>query len=228
MFHNSSKQCPCWHQNTTQLNVLMWKIGSLCYEDKHGSNAMKFANVGKLHQRSGIFLWRFCFSACWWKTWIQLLPILHFPLSRGTCTTKSLWSFALTLLQKEVLFWNLRLCYSKKILFLWTQDIHSECLILPLDEPSTKGCNSRRDLSRVEEAAVWYYNKERAVGILQGRRKMPGEERGLLEIPGWQHLVILLVGYFHVLPNDSFMQNLWMVLGVGVGSKPPFPGQHSH
>lgn len=175
MFHNSSKQCPCWHQNTTQLNVLMWKIGSLCYEDKHGSNAMKFANVGKLHQRSGIFLWRFCFSACWWKTWTQLLPILHFPLSRGTCTTKSLWSFALTLLQKEVLFWNLRLCYSKKILFLWTQDIHSECLILPLDEPSTKGCNSRRDLSRVEEAASGTTIRREQWGFCRAGGRCPGK-----------------------------------------------------
>lgn len=159
VFHNCSKQCPCWHQNTVQLNVLMWKIGSLCCEDRRGSNAMKweqFANVGKWNHRSGIFLWRFCFSACWWKTWIQLLPILRFPLSRGTCTTKSLQNFALTLLQKEVLFWNLSLCYSKRITLLWTQDIHSECLILLLEESSTTGCNSRRDLSRVEEATIWY------------------------------------------------------------------------
>lgn len=63
---------------------------------------------------------------------------------------------------------------------------------------------------------------------LQSRREIQRGERGLLRIPDWQHLVILLVSYFHVLPNDYFMQNLWMVLGVGVRSKSPFPGQLSH
>lgn len=56
----------------------------------------------------------------------------------------------------------------------------------------------------MEEVTIWYKNKESALGTLQGRREMHREESGLLGIPGWQHLVILLVGYFCVLPNDCF------------------------
>lgn len=42
VFHNSFKRHPYWHQNTKGLNQFVWKMRSLCYEDRHGSNAMKW------------------------------------------------------------------------------------------------------------------------------------------------------------------------------------------
>lgn len=50
----------------------MWKGENLCYEDRYDSNAMKweyFSDMGKWHHRSGIFLRRFSYASCWWKTW---------------------------------------------------------------------------------------------------------------------------------------------------------------
>lgn len=34
VFHNSFKQCPYWHWNTEELNLLMWKRESLCYQER--------------------------------------------------------------------------------------------------------------------------------------------------------------------------------------------------